>query len=99
MQIKIAKTVDLEPDSCMTVTANSEEIALYRVGDAYYASTNTCPHRGGPLGEGLLEDKTITCPWHGWQFDVCKGVSLVNDQVKLKTFPVTVQGDDICIEM
>jgi nitrite reductase/ring-hydroxylating ferredoxin subunit len=48
-------------------------IALYHVDDTYYALDGICPHQGGPLGKGRLQGGIVTCPWHGWQFDVRTG--------------------------
>ena len=45
-------------------------IALANVGGKLYAINNVCLHRGGPLGEGELGGQVVTCPWHGWQYDV-----------------------------
>ena len=83
----------------MTVQANGQEIALYHVGDKFYATTNVCGHRGGPLGEGLLEGSVVTCPWHGWQWDVCEGTSPGNPEAKIPTYPVKVEGDDVLVEL
>jgi nitrite reductase/ring-hydroxylating ferredoxin subunit len=51
-------------------------LAVAHVGGEFYAVNNTCVHRGGPLGQGALDGKLVTCPWHGWQFDVTNGHSL-----------------------
>ena len=45
-------------------------IALFNVDGTFYALDGVCPHQGGPLGQGTLEGCIVTCPWHGWQFDV-----------------------------
>ena len=55
-------------------------------------------HQGGPLGEGSLDSKTVTCPWHGWKFDVESGVSPVNPAAKIQTFKVVVEGNDVKVE-
>jgi nitrite reductase/ring-hydroxylating ferredoxin subunit len=49
------------------------EVAVFNVGGEFYAIDNSCPHRGGPLGEGELEDCIVTCPWHEFRFDVRTG--------------------------
>ena len=74
-------------------------IALANVGGTFYAIDNVCLHRGGPLGEGELSGQEVTCPWHGWQYDVTTGKALMNPAVGVKTYPVEVRGDDVYIEV
>lgn len=52
---------------------DGREIALFKTEGNIYALENACPHMGGPLGEGCLEKTVVTCPWHGWSFDVRTG--------------------------
>ena len=61
---------DLKPGENMVVDVNGEEVGLFNVDGQFYAIGNICPHKGGPLGEGFLEENIVTCPWHGWRFDV-----------------------------
>ncbi len=93
--VKVASTSDLKPGTAMTVVANGIEIALYNVGGKIYATSNTCLHQGGPLGEGILDGEIITCPWHMWEYNVCTGEKLENPSIKLTTYPVEVEGADI----
>ncbi len=96
---KIAKTSDLVPGSCKVVEAEGETIALLNVEGTFYAIGNTCPHRGGPLGEGSLEGNTVTCPWHGAQFNVTTGEVLAPPAATgVKSYPVRVEGEDVLIE-
>ena len=69
--IKVASTSEIGPGSVKKVEAAGKEIAVYNVDGAFYATTNICPHQGGPLDEGILEGTSIVCPWHAWAFDVC----------------------------
>jgi nitrite reductase (NADH) small subunit len=93
--VKVASTTDLKPGTAMTVTVDGQEIALYNVEGTIYATTNTCLHQGGPLGEGILQGRVVTCPWHMWEYNVCTGEMLGNSSVKLATYPVEVDGTDI----
>lgn len=83
----------------MVTRAEDIEIALFNVEGNFHALDNACPHRGGPLGEGALEGRTLTCPWHRWQFNAVTGESLVNPAAKLRTFSVTLKGDDVFVEI
>lgn len=93
--VRVASTSELEPGQCKVVAAAGREVALYNVGGTFYATDNTCLHRGGPLGEGFLEGNIVTCPWHGWTYDVTTGVCPVNPNVCVKTYPVKVEGTEI----
>ena len=79
------------------VAANGKEIALFNVGGAFYAIENTCPHRGGPLGMGFVQDCLVACPWHAWTFDVRTGASTVSASFNLEKYEVRVQGDEVLV--
>ena len=93
--ITVAKKTDLKPGECEVVEVNGTEVALHNINGQFFATGNTCPHHGGPLGEGMLDGDVVTCPWHGWKFNVRTGVSPVNPQAKIETFKVKVEGDEV----
>ena len=76
--VTVAKLEDLDPGMCRSVELKNLGLALFNVEGEIYALDNTCPHAGGPLGEGTLEDEVVTCPWHGWKFNVRTGQRLKN---------------------
>jgi len=96
--IKVADTADLKPGEGKVVEAAGKVLALFNVGGTFYVLDNTCLHRGGPLGEGELEDTIVTCPWHGWRWDVSTGANTNNPAVKVACFPVKVDGGSIFVE-
>ncbi|HEY6292357.1 MAG TPA: Rieske (2Fe-2S) protein [Terriglobia bacterium] len=93
--VKCADLSDLAPGSCRTVQVAGSELALFNVEGTIYCLDNTCLHRGGPLGEGVLEGDVITCPWHSWQYNVRTGENLFNPAVKVTSHSVLVDGEDI----
>lgn len=93
--VRVASTSDIAPGSGMVAEANGQSIAVFNVDGTYYAIDNTCVHRGGPLGEGDLDGEVVTCPWHGWQFNVKTGVSVNNPSACVKAYQVKVEGTDI----
>ncbi len=95
--IKVAKMNEMPPGTCREFHANGKVIALFNVNGQFYATDNTCLHRGGPLGQGVLEGEVVTCPWHGWQYNVTTGETVFNEQMKVETFEVKVEGDDIIV--
>lgn len=96
--VKVGTLDDWAPGTVRMVEVNGKEIAVYNVGGKIHATTNICPHQGGPLAEGMLEGTTIVCPWHAWTFDVRTGTSPVNPRAKIQTYPVKVEGKDIYVD-
>lgn len=103
--IKIAQTADLKAGNKMKISLEGKEILLANIQDTYYAIDNTCPHMGGSLAEGRLEDSNIVCPRHGSVFDVKTGKAvksgklfLINVKVHdVHSYPVQVEGTDILL--
>jgi len=93
--IKVASVSELAKGAAKTVQAAGKEIALFNVDGTIYALDNTCLHVGGPLGEGELDGTTVTCPWHGWQYNVTTGQNLMNSDLKVAAYAVEVEGNDI----
>jgi nitrite reductase/ring-hydroxylating ferredoxin subunit len=98
-RVKVARASDLQPGQGKTVSAGNLEIALFNVGGTFWAISNVCCHRGGPLSEGELDGTTVTCPWHGWQYDVTTGAILRNPDVAVPTYRVEVHGDEVFVEL
>lgn len=96
---RVAAVDDLPPGSGRELTAGDRVIALFRVGDEFYAMDGICPHAGGPLGKGYVTGTRVTCPWHGWQFDVTTGRHCLSPTICNETFPVTVESGEIYVEI
>ncbi len=80
-----------------TVMAGTHAVALARVGGEYGALCNRCPHQGGPLGEGTLENGVLRCSWHGWDFDPLTGHALGAHADRVATYPVDVREDGVYV--
>jgi nitrite reductase (NADH) small subunit len=93
--IKVASLAELPQGSAKSVSVQGKDLALFNVGGTIYATDNTCLHQGGPLGEGILQDGVITCPWHMWEYNVRTGEKLGNPEIRVATYPVRVEGSDI----
>lgn len=74
-------------------------IAVARIGGQHYAVANTCPHAGGPLGDGKLDGTVVTCPYHGWKFDVTTGVCATQPSLAVRTYRVQIVGNAVCVEL
>ncbi len=90
----------LQPGASKVVQINESMVAIFNLNGEYFAIDNTCPHQGGPLGEGYLEESgVVTCPWHAWNFDIRTGVSPVDPDVKVRCYPVHIEEGEIILEM
>ncbi len=80
-----------------SVTAGHQNLALSHFEGKYCAIDNACPHQGGPLGEGSIEDGWLRCPWHGWDFHPCTGRSPGSHEDGVPTFQVEHREDGIYV--
>ena len=76
--ISIAKVNDLPPGTCTSIETEDCGVALFNIDGHIYALDNTCPHAGGPLGEGAIVGEYVACPWHDWKFHIPTGVCQKN---------------------
>jgi nitrite reductase/ring-hydroxylating ferredoxin subunit len=97
--VKVATLSEVPAGTARSLEIKGNAIALYNVDGALYATANTCAHRGGPLGEGDLDRTTITCPWHGFQYDVTSGKCLTNPALGVACYKVQVRGQDVLVEI
>jgi nitrite reductase/ring-hydroxylating ferredoxin subunit len=96
---KVAEKNDLADGASKVVRVDGRSIALFRVNDEYYALANVCLHRGGPLGEGDLSGSVVTCPWHGWKFDVRTGAFTIIPTLKVPSYKVMEQNGSVMVEI
>ncbi len=93
--VRVAGTADVKPGGGMVAEINGKTLAVFNVDGTYQVIDNTCVHRGGPLGEGDVEGDVVTCPWHGWQYNIKTGACVNNPAARVATYEVKVEGDDI----
>ncbi|MBI2109575.1 Rieske 2Fe-2S domain-containing protein [Candidatus Woesearchaeota archaeon] len=97
--VKICKRNEISTGSNKLVNIDGKMIAVWNVNNEFYAVNAVCPHRGGPLEQGSLNQNVVSCPWHGWQFDVETGTSPVFPQAKIEIFKVKIEGEEIFVEV
>ena len=95
VRTKVGSVGDLAVGQSLVVEAAGRSIAVFNVDGSYYAIDNSCPHRGGPLSEGDLAGRVISCPWHAWRFCVRDGKWADNPRLSVDKFDVRVVGDEI----
>lgn len=89
----------LPPGERLCLEHQGRPLTVLNVAGAYHAVENNCPHRGGPVGEGEVEGSILTCPWHGWSFDLRSGHCTSNPAALLTTFACRVDGDDVVVDV
>ncbi len=97
--IKVASKSDISAGSGKVVEASGRQLAVFNCDGSFYALDNTCPHRGGPLGEGTVSGTSVVCPWHAWEFDVTTGASSINPAAKVVCFETKLEGDDVLVAL
>lgn len=98
-RIRVAAVDEIPPGTAKELAAGGRVIAVFNVEGRFYALDGVCAHAGGPLGQGSLRGNVVTCPWHGWQYDVSSGRHCLNAGIQQAAFPVTVEGDDLYVEL
>ena len=90
---------DLQSGACARIELpDGDEIAVYNVDGEFYATDNSCPHRGAPLSEGVLCGHVIECGLHGWQFDVRTGECLTVRET-IKTYELKIEDGLVICEI
>ena len=98
--VRIASVSELPPDGeAREFTAGEKTLCVANCEGTLSAMDNVCVHRGGPLGQGVIEDGKVICPWHGWQYDPKTGAVGHNSAAKVAVYPVKVEGDDVMVEL
>src|SRR5204862_2858073 len=92
---KVAELDELPEGRVKTVVAGRKSLALTRYEGAYGALDNHCPHQGGPLGEGSIENGLLRCPWHGYDYSPLTGTPPPGFTDAPACFPVEVRADGI----
>lgn len=100
-RIRVASVDDLPDGGSTVVEVRNKDVAVFRVGDAYYAIDDLCPHAGASLAGGHVdcEAGTVTCPWHYWRFRLTDGAWADNPRVKTGCYAVRVEGEHVEIEL
>ncbi len=95
--VPVAEVSEVGPGTAKTVVVQGHPVALFNIDGTFYATSNVCLHRGGPLAEGTLDGDTVTCPLHGWEYDVRTGRNLGNPAARLKTYAVRLEGGKVLV--
>jgi nitrite reductase (NADH) small subunit len=96
---RLTSASNLAPGACGEFVAGDKIIALFNVDGVFYALDGICPHQGGPLGKGSMSGCIVTCPWHGFQFDVTSGQHQTSKSLVHPGFRVKVEDGDVFVDL
>jgi nitrite reductase/ring-hydroxylating ferredoxin subunit len=97
--VAVARIEDIPEGEVRAVEAGGRAIALAHAGGRVYALQGECAHMHGPLGEGHVDGCVLTCPWHGWQYDVRTGENEFDRAITIETFDVQVEDGEIRVAL
>jgi len=96
--LRAARKDEIPPGAIREYQIDGTTVALANVDGKFYAIDNVCLHHGGPLGGGVLSGKAVTCPWHGWEYDVTSGKMTQNPAVGVNCYKLEIRGEDIFVD-
>ncbi len=97
-RISLMNFADLPPGQSAEVVAEGKIFAVFNVDGTVFVLDGICPHAGGPLGKGSLRGDVVTCPWHGWQFQVSSGQHCLNSRICQTKYETIIEDGRIMIE-
>ena len=86
--VTVAESEAIAEGTALEILVGDQILAIFRSSHALYALDGMCAHQGGPLANGTIQGGCVTCPWHGWQYELASGIQTINRQPLQKTFPV-----------
>lgn len=96
---KLVAAADVPAGSGKEFAVSGRIVALFNVDGEFFAIDGICAHQGGPLAKGELVDHVVTCPWHGWQYDVSSGQHCLNPRICQTKFEVKVEAGDVFVRV
>ena len=97
--VTVSRVGEIPPGRARQVTVEGRWVALFNLDGRFHAIDAICLHRGGPLADGQVRGSVVTCPWHGWQFDITTGTMIQDPRVGVTRHDTRVIGDDIQVRL
>jgi len=98
--MRIASESDLPPaNEAKEFSCGSKAICIANVNGTLTAMDNVCLHRGGPLGQGMIEGGKVVCPWHGWEWNPATGEAAHSPSAKIAVYPLRIENGEVLIEI
>ena len=100
MFVKLTSESELPaPGQAKEFPVGEKVICVANLNGALSAMDNVCLHRGGPLGQGTIEEDKVVCPWHGWQWDPKTGEAAHNPNARISIYAIKIENGDVLLEM
>ena len=96
--VKVGRAEDVPLLEGRTVRLGTRRFAIFRTPDGFHALAGACPHRAGPLADGIVADSCVTCPLHGWRFDLRTGAGK-GDHPGVDSYDVVVRDDELWLRV
>jgi nitrite reductase (NADH) small subunit len=97
--VLVGRISDFEQGRGKMVVVHGRHVALFRLGDEFHAIDNLCLHRGGPLCDGNIDTGVVTCPWHGWSYQIRTGTLVQDPRVGVSRHEVRIAGEEVSIRL
>jgi len=97
--ISVGEAASFKPGTGRTVHVRGRDLAVYHLEGEFFALDDQCPHRGGPLGAGVLDRGEVVCPLHGWGFDPRTGACRVRPDRPVRTYPTRVVDGQVEVQL
>jgi nitrite reductase (NADH) small subunit len=98
--IEVVKLEDIPKLGSRVITTDTMKIAVFRTAkDEVFAIKDECPHKQGPLSQGIVHGTSVTCPMHNWKIDLASGEALGPDEGCTNTFATKIENGIVLIEL
>ena len=98
--VRIGVLADLPADGqAREFTIGDRVVCVANLNGTVSAMDNVCLHRGGPLGQGVIMDGKVVCPWHGWMWDPKTGEAVHDAATRVAVYPIKLEGDDVFVDI
>jgi len=98
-EVPLIDVASVPPGSGAEVVADGRIFAVFNIDGVFHVLDGICPHAGGPLGKGQLRGNVVTCPWHGWQFDVSNGQHCLNQRLRQDRYEARIKDGKVVAEI
>jgi len=98
--IEVGNVSDIPKDGARVVKTHLGDIAVFRnMQDEIFALRDKCPHKGGPLSQGIIFGKTVACPLHNWNIALDTGIAVMPDEGCAASFPIRLEGEKVFLSL
>jgi nitrite reductase/ring-hydroxylating ferredoxin subunit len=97
--VVVGRVADFPEGEARKVSVNGRDLALFRHEGELHALDNQCLHRGGPLCEGFIVRGVVTCPWHGWSYEIRSGKMIQDPRVGVSHHEIRIAGDQVAVRL